>query len=527
MRPLHCFFFCFFLFLNPLEAQEEFVYGKLLDARTEEPVVFATIRIKGKDKGVVSNKDGGFRIPIRFKELGDSLVISSMGYQKKEISLGKLLPRHLNIIKMLPGTFHLDEAVIQARKGKALSARAVVKRAIEAIPRNFPQKMFSLVGYYRDYQLDENRDYVNLNEGMLEVFDQGMDQLDYATSKVLIYSLRQNQDFSRDTVALRPYDYKRYLKIIDHGYLYGYGGNEFAILRVHDAIRNRNIGSYDFVGKFAKGFIRSHKFIQYPDTYVDGTRLYTISIRKELESYKVEGKLYISYTDFAIHKMAYTLYAVIDGRWSNGTSEKNNVKKLVFDTTCEYKKVEDKMYLNYISFNNSFKAFDRARFRVNQVNLFPDDEYFIVHFNKEPLTLDAMKTRMYTIKFRGKRVRLEMALVRGRQVFLHPKLHNDKRKKFFSDLKKEIKGDQISGKKFSIQFGPIRDTEGNELGKGVYKDYNQFREFFVQQVSPRATPPVDIEFMDKTRPIFKEQPISKPDDFEDYWMNTPLKETTE
>jgi len=60
--------------------QESFVAGKLLDLKTKEPIPFATIRIKNKSKGVISNFDGGFKIPIEFQKIGDTLEISSLGY---------------------------------------------------------------------------------------------------------------------------------------------------------------------------------------------------------------------------------------------------------------------------------------------------------------------------------------------------------------------------------------------------------------------------------------------------------------
>ena len=75
----------------------------------------------------------------------------------------------------------------------------------------------------------------------------------------------------------------------------------------------------------------------------------------------------------------------------------------------------------------------------------------------------------------------------------------------------------------SVEFGNIRDVHGNLLHAPRYQDYDQFREFFVQQVKPYVTIPADTLFMKKDRPIFKDQPIVKPDNFGDYWMNTPLK----
>lgn len=54
-------------------------------------------------------------------------------------------------------------------------------------------------------------------------------------------------------------------------------------------------------------------------------------------------------------------------------------------------------------------------------------------------------------------------------------------------------------------------------------DYLQFREYFVQELKPDIEAPTDGLFMNTRKPIFKDQPIVKKDDFDDYWMNTPLK----
>ena len=141
-------------------AQEDFIHGKLLDANTNEPVVFATLRLKHKAMGVITNQDGGFRFPKRFQQLDDILVISCMGYEKKEIPLSRLSPNGINTIRIKPGVLALQETVVTAKKKRGLSARAIVKRAIAAIPQNYPKNTFSTVGYYRDYQMS-NGQYVN------------------------------------------------------------------------------------------------------------------------------------------------------------------------------------------------------------------------------------------------------------------------------------------------------------------------------------------------------------------------------
>ena len=67
------------------------------------------------------------------------------------------------------------------------------------------------------------------------------------------------------------------------------------------------------------------------------------------------------------------------------------------------------------------------------------------------------------------------------------------------------------------------DVDGNLLNQPTYINYNQFREFFVQETENLFNLPKENLLMDMRKPIFEDQPIKKPDDFEDYWMNTPLQ----
>jgi len=63
----------------------------------------------------------------------------------------------------------------------------------------------------------------------------------------------------------------------------------------------------------------------------------------------------------------------------------------------------------------------------------------------------------------------------------------------------------------------------SSVNKITYEDYKQYREFFVQETKPNGTVLKDTLFMKKDLPIFQDQPMLKPDNFDEYWMNTPLK----
>lgn len=83
----HIYFILWLLLCNmAFSQQREFITGRLLDATTEEPIVFASIRIKDRSLGVISNLDGDFKIPLVYKTYGDILEISSIGLREQRIS---------------------------------------------------------------------------------------------------------------------------------------------------------------------------------------------------------------------------------------------------------------------------------------------------------------------------------------------------------------------------------------------------------------------------------------------------------
>ena len=504
--------------------QPEFLYGKVIDAETKEPVSFATIRIQNKAVGVISNDDGGFAIPLKLKEIGEILEITSMGFREQKILISEFASDEVNIIMLYPRTIELQEVIVTNRKKKQLSAKRIVKNAIEAILENYPVNSFSTVGYYRDYQKKQNQ-YINLNEAILGVFDEGFDEYDNESTSVRIYDYRENRDFERDTIAEKPYNYTSGVKVIDKAFLRNYGGNEFTILRIHDALRNYDIDSYSFVHRLKYDFIKNHSFSKGPDTYLTNESLYAIRFRKEDMRYLAYGTLYISQRDFAIHKMEYALYDKLKMTPSINGNKNVTTGRLIFEVITEYQRVDYKMFLNYISFNNSFRLMEPPKFKVEEMLMDLKRLCFVVEFNKEPEKQSALIKNNYSLIYKGKKLKLKEIIIKKNQAYIYPNFSNvDERLSFFKELNtSRNKDNMIDAKLFSFDARNIVDEEGNEINAPTYIYLNQFREFFVQQVKPNVRGPVDSLFMKKDRPIFKNQPIIKPDDFSELWMNTPLK----
>ncbi|UJH66743.1 carboxypeptidase-like regulatory domain-containing protein [Allomuricauda sp. SCSIO 65647] len=510
------------LLAAPLFAQSDFLQGKLIDAQTIEPVAFATVRVKGRAIGVISNLDGSFRIPQKFKKYGDTLEISSMGYEKRQILISTLPADKVQRIYLQPGVFELQEAVVRAKRKRRLSARAIVRRAIENIPKNYPTSPFSIVGYYRDYQLKKG-EYINLNEAILEVYDSGFDQVDSATSKVRIYEYEPNFDFERDTLADNPYNYISREKIIDDAYLFDYHGNEFSILRVHDAIRNYNLGSYSFIYQFDRDLLPNHSFSKEGTSYSDKTPLHKINFQKKLADHQAFGTLYISHGDFAIHKLEYSVYSLKNRKSRKVSNKHDSSGQLLFEVLTEYQKNSDKMYPHYISFHNKFQLLKPNEFRVVDVfwNLYK--KRFEILFNREPLGKDATKKDNYSIIYEGYKVKFKTVVSYGDQVWLYPKVSTQEDKEAMAQIEQLADSDELKIGVLSINIQNIRDKAGNLINARRYEDVDQYREFFVQQIKPVVSLPANSLLMDKRKPIFKNQPIHRPENFDDYWMNTPLK----
>src|SRR5688572_4173601 len=85
------------------------VEGKLIDAKTQEAVAFATIGIQGSFLGTSSNADGFFsiKVPAEFNSEKLKIKISSIGYDNVVLDN----PLGFQDIKMQPSTLILKEAI--------------------------------------------------------------------------------------------------------------------------------------------------------------------------------------------------------------------------------------------------------------------------------------------------------------------------------------------------------------------------------------------------------------------------------
>ncbi len=170
--------------------------GKILDSKTNKPVVFANVILKGTSIGTVTNADGDFLIKAPAKSDVQVIEISYIGYSTKLIKLPELEGDNTSI--MLSAVTLPIEAVTVSYGNPV----QLLLTAINNIPKNYSVDPVMLKAFYRE-TITQNRNYVGVAEAVLDIY-----KTDYLNSagadRPLIYKGRKSQDYKKmDTVIVK------------------------------------------------------------------------------------------------------------------------------------------------------------------------------------------------------------------------------------------------------------------------------------------------------------------------------------
>ncbi len=493
---------------------------KILNQDSKTPVYYATIKLVGTNLGVVADDKGQFRLPGDL-EMSSKIKVSSIGYVSREISISELNKKNTNIIYLAPSVDQLETVTLKSKKKrkKLLSAKQIVKKAIANIDNNYPLTPFSYIAYYRDYQQPadssyisrSNRqyipEYINLNESVVQVYDAGFatDNMTHQRNQTVLYSYVENKDFERDNSLSIPYD-NHSKKYLENTIIPAFGGNEFNIILLTDALRNHDKPSFSFVENLRENFVANHRFELNQIRFLDTIPIYEIDFSTNAYAsgpqHYATGKIFINTENFAIHKLSYTVFESFKDA-------------PLYAITIAYKSVEEKMYLNYITFNNRFEVFKDPEFKIENVVYSPQENILDVFFNNELNTnFITSHLKRPKLKHNGKDVGITNLLVLDQQIQI--KLDDASRLGMTDEESKHL------SRSIGLMLKGVKDIHGNVLHDIHKLLLNQYREIFVQEVFPNMEIQEGYEVMDKYTPLSK----AEINDFEDkskYWINTPLK----
>jgi hypothetical protein len=172
--------------------------GKVVDAETGSPLVFATIAVSESNVAVVTNIDGEFTLKVGESLVTKNLEISYLGYKNMVIPISSMRDNgYKNMIRMETAPIPIKEIIV-----KPLDPDAIVEKAIARISKNYEDVPNLMTAFYRE-TIRKNRQYVSIGEAVVEIFKAPYAN-DLRFDGTRIYKVRKNSDVEKmDTLLFK------------------------------------------------------------------------------------------------------------------------------------------------------------------------------------------------------------------------------------------------------------------------------------------------------------------------------------
>jgi len=140
-----------FVFLQlTANAQSISISGTVVDTDRLQAIPYATVTIKEKQEGTLSNAEGKFALLIKNSQKVDEIMISCIGYESVNIPLSQFTNKDNALIHLKPKLFMLEEVTITTQ-----SISDLLEEAITTTQALIPENQF-YGAYYKEFAfLDE------------------------------------------------------------------------------------------------------------------------------------------------------------------------------------------------------------------------------------------------------------------------------------------------------------------------------------------------------------------------------------
>ena len=320
-----------------VQGQKITLSGKAIDKETKEPLPFATIGIKGKSIGTITNLQGEFDFHIPQEFQNDLFVINMLGYETYEAPIWTLLGTQNLVIEAKKSTRVLEEVLIS----DSLNGGEILQIALSRIEQNYPMQPYLMDGFYRDLK-KVGGDYISLLEAAVKVFDED-------------YKEPRNKFKLRERVGLL--EVRRSIGYASKFTSYFDQDNLLEDLLLHNSIRYRHFPVEDV-------FFNSLK--REKDSYYNGHEIFVVTHK---QAYFL--KVFVEKGTYAIIHTEYESNQEEDLTKKRGLESKFvNLKRVI-----DFKLYEGKYYLNYITVDS----------KVNWYNLKTKELKFETELNQSLL----------------------------------------------------------------------------------------------------------------------------------------------
>lgn len=295
--------------------------ARVLDNETQEPLTYASIGIKGKPIGTISNLNGEFDFHFPSEYRNELLIISMIGYENFEAPIWSLLENNTKVILVSKSTTVLPEIVVT----DSLTGGEILQIALSRVEQNFPMQPFLLDGFYRDVK-KVGGTYISLLEAAVKIFDEN-------------YAEPRNKSKLRERVKL--VEVRKSLGYDNKFTTYFGQRNLLEDLLLHNNIRYRQIEADE---EFLSNIVREK------DSFYNDQEIYVVSNTKDFFL-----QVYINKTDYSILHLEFEISG------DNQEKRRNLVSKFIsFKKSIDFKRYDGKMYLNYITVTSKERWYEAS-----------------------------------------------------------------------------------------------------------------------------------------------------------------------
>jgi len=296
------------------------ISAKVIDKETREELPYASVGIKGKPIGTITNLQGEFDFHFPEAYRNDTFVISMLGYQNYEVPAWTIVNGGILEIAMTKSITVLETVVVS----DSLQGGDILKIALSRIGENYPSTPFMLEGFYRDLK-KVGGTYISLLEAAIKIYDEN-------------YNEPRNKSRLRERVSL--VEVRRSLGYTNKFTTYFDQDNLLEVLLLNNDVRYRLFPEEDaFFDNLTRG----------RDSYYNGREIYIVSHQKEFQL-----KLFIDKKTFGIIRVEYENTMPEDLGKKRGLVRKfESIRRIV-----DFKFYENKFFLNYLTVDYKVNWYD-------------------------------------------------------------------------------------------------------------------------------------------------------------------------
>lgn len=324
-------------------AEKFYVSGLVVDNETMEPLPFATIGIKNKGRGTVSNSNGEFGINIMPDWMNDTLYVSYLGYIAREIPVGTL-PGNSYTISMQKEFISIPEIIIRTQV-----PQEILYKTLSLIPENYGTTPAMLTGFYREGVLKKS-ELQSYSEAVLNIYKSAYNATFFGDQIRVFKSRKIENTGASDTLAIR-------LKA-GLGTCLELDGAK----NTFDFIKRENISDYTY---------RITDIVSYDD---EAAYVIDFEQREGVETALYRGSVYINTYDFAILKADFELHPRMLNKMKDSfissSSRKFTTWPVSVKYSVSYRKINSRYFLSHVRGDLQFSSKQKRKLFSSQFNVF-------------------------------------------------------------------------------------------------------------------------------------------------------------